>query len=372
MPYNYGVCRFPMAGPDDVEPLARLVEGGVIDPRDIIAIIGKTEGNGRVNDFTRGFATFAFQVFLAERLGVPRAAVEERVALVMSGGCEGIMSPHATVFTRRPAAQTTPRPGGGRLAVGVAFTRELLPEEVGTAAQARLVAEAVREAMREVGIASPADVHYVQTKGPVLTPPRVAQAAARGRGVVTTDMVRSFGFSNGASALGVGIALGEVPEAEVTDTVVGAKTDLYCSVASSSAGIEIQRCAVVVMGNSGDSASGYRIGHGVMQDSLDVGAVCAALRGAGIPCDGGLPAPADLRRLAAAFAKGGIAANGEVRGRRTTPLTDSDIGTRHLRAVVNAVIAAVIGDPMVYVSAGWSPHQGPLAGGPVAVIAEAP
>jgi cyanuric acid amidohydrolase len=71
------------------------------------------------------------------------------------------------------------------------------------------------------------------------------------------------------------------------------------------------------------------------------------------------------------FAKGGIAANGEVRGRRTTPLTDSDIGTRHLRAAVNAVIAAVVGDPMIYVSAGWSPHQGPLAGGPVAVIARA-
>ena len=364
---DYGVWRFPMAGPDDVGPLARLVEQGEIDPREIIAIIGKTEGNGRVNDFTRGFATFAFQVFLAERLGVPRTVVEARVALVMSGGCEGIMSPHATVLTRR-ARPTTPPAGEGRLAVGVAFTRDLLPEEVGTAVQARLVAEAVRQAMQEAAIASPADVHYVQTKNPVLTPPRITRAAARGRGVVTTDPVRSFGFSNGASALGVGIALGQVPEGAVTDAVIGVNSDLSCGVASSSAGIEIERCAVVVFGNSRESASGYRIGHGVMQDSLDIAAVCDALRGAGIRCDG-LPSPSDLQRVTAVFAKGGIAANGEVRGRRTTALTDSDIGTRHLRAAVNAAVAAVVGDPMIYVSAGWSPHQGPLAGGPVAVIA---
>lgn len=347
-------------------PLARLVDAGEIDPEHIVAVIGKTEGNGRVNDFTRGFATFAFQVFLAERLGVSRAAVEGRVALVMSGGCEGVMSPHATVLTRRPGPPTPP-PGEKRLALGVAFTRPLLPEEVGTATQARLVAEVVRRAMREADIASPADVHYVQTKGPVLTPPRIAEAAARGRSVVTMDMVRSFGFSNGASALGVGIALGEVSEEAVTEAAVGARTDLYCSVASSSAGIEIERCAVVVMGNSPESASRFRIGHGVMQDCLDLGAVRDALRGAGILCEG-FPSSAGLERVAAIFAKGGIAANGEVRGRRTTPLTDSDIGTRHLRAVVNAVIAAAVGDPMVYVSAGWSPHQGPLAGGPVAVI----
>ena len=258
---DYGVFRFPMAAPDDVTPLARLVDGGEVDPRDIVAIIGKTEGNGRVNDFTRGFAAFAFQVFLAERLGVSRGAIEERVALVMSGGCEGIMSPHATVFTRRRGVTAQPV-AAGRLAVGVTFTRPLLPEEIGTGVQARLVAEAVRRAMQGAGIASPGDVHYVQTKGPVLIPAKVAEAAARGQRVITTDFVRSFGFSNGSSALGVGIALGEVPEAAITEAAIGTATDLYCSVASASAGIEIERCAVVVMGNSSGSASRYRIATG--------------------------------------------------------------------------------------------------------------
>jgi cyanuric acid amidohydrolase len=48
---------------------------------------------------------------------------------------------------------------------------------------------------------------------------------------------------------------------------------------------------------------------------------------------------------------------------------DSDINyTRHIRAVGNAVIASVTGDPMCYVSAG-AEHQGPPGGGIVAVLA---
>ena len=50
---------------------------------------------------------------------------------------------------------------------------------------------------------------------------------------------------------------------------------------------------------------------------------------------------------------------------------DSDINsTRHARSVVNAVVASVVGDPMVYVSGG-AEHQGPPGGGPIAVIARA-
>ena len=37
----------------------RLIDEGLISPREIVAILGKTEGNGCVNDFTRGYATMA-------------------------------------------------------------------------------------------------------------------------------------------------------------------------------------------------------------------------------------------------------------------------------------------------------------------------
>jgi len=74
-------------------------------------------------------------------------------------------------------------------------------------------------------------------------------------------------------------------------------------------------------------------------------------------------------RLVNVLAKAEADPTGLVRGRRHTMLDDSDINsTRHARAVVNSVIAAVVGDPMVYVSGG-AEHQGPAGGGPVAVIA---
>ncbi|WP_279592190.1 ring-opening amidohydrolase, partial [Helicobacter pylori] len=77
-----------------------LIENGSVDPRDIIAVLGKTEGNGCVNDFTRGFATQSLSIFMAEQLDMSVSAVQERIAFVMSGGTEGVMSPHLTVFTR--------------------------------------------------------------------------------------------------------------------------------------------------------------------------------------------------------------------------------------------------------------------------------
>jgi cyanuric acid amidohydrolase len=107
-----------------------------------------------------------------------------------------------------------------------------------------------------------------------------------------------------------------------------------------------------------------------MNDPLDSLAVIESLRNVKLHHDTttGLTSE-DKQKLINVFAKAGAHPSGFVRERRTTMLTDSDISsTRHIRAVVNAVIASIVGDPMVYVSGG-SEHQGPLGGGPVAVIA---
>jgi cyanuric acid amidohydrolase len=59
------------------------------------------------------------------------------------------------------------------------------------------------------------------------------------------------------------------------------------------------------------------------------------------------------------------------RGRRQVSLNDSDIHhTHHTKAVVGAVAAAAIGDPMVYCSVA-ALQQGPAGGGPVAAIINA-
>src|SRR5258706_3871765 len=167
MPQEVSVFRIPMRGPGDAEGLARLIEAGNLDPMDIVAILGKTEGNGGVNDFTREYATWALSAALAPHLGLAPKDVEERIAFVMSGGTEGVLSPHITVFARKTttASQTTSK----RLSVGVAMTRALRPEEIGRNAQIEETACAVRAAMEDAGIAGNDDVHFAQVKCPLLT-----------------------------------------------------------------------------------------------------------------------------------------------------------------------------------------------------------
>ena len=50
------VERLPMRDPADMSALKAAFATGRLDPASIVAILGKTEGNGCVNDFTRGYA----------------------------------------------------------------------------------------------------------------------------------------------------------------------------------------------------------------------------------------------------------------------------------------------------------------------------
>ena len=97
------VLRLATAGPQDTAPLAAAIDSGEIDPATIVAIVGKTEGNGCVNDFTRGYATLALKLLLSERLKCATSEIDRRVAVVMSGGTEGGLSPHLLVFCRETA-----------------------------------------------------------------------------------------------------------------------------------------------------------------------------------------------------------------------------------------------------------------------------
>ena len=203
------VHRIPADGPDDVSGLVALVRSGALDPAHIVAVLGKTEGNGCVNDFTRGFATATLKATIAALSGRSAERVEQDVLFVMSGGTEGGLSPHWLVFAAAPAA-APPRQGETALALGTARTRSFAPEEIGRMAQIRATEAAVREAMRAAAITDPADVHYVQVKCPLLTRARIAQAHAAGASVVIEETYASMGYSRAASALGVALALGEV------------------------------------------------------------------------------------------------------------------------------------------------------------------
>src|SRR5258708_5134045 len=183
-----------MRDPGDVSAILRLIDEGSIAPREIFAILGKTEGNGCVNDFTRGYATMALSAALAQHLGIAAEEVPSRVrgdpttreaddrmirkallqgrddgsrrfddpaserrfrqdarpsveklhnfgarldlrcekvdvAIVMSGGTEGGLSPHFLVFGVREYRHS--RGQRKSLAIGTASTPVLLPEQIG-------------------------------------------------------------------------------------------------------------------------------------------------------------------------------------------------------------------------------------------------
>ncbi|MEG1455415.1 MAG: ring-opening amidohydrolase, partial [Comamonas sp.] len=120
--HHVDVIRIPSSSPGDISGLEALIACGQVAAHDIVAIMGKTEGNGCVNDYTREFATRMLAACLGRHLDLAPEAVEKRVAFVMSGGTEGVLSPHHTMFARRPA-QGAPLAGANRLTLGIAVTR---------------------------------------------------------------------------------------------------------------------------------------------------------------------------------------------------------------------------------------------------------
>ncbi len=357
------VTRLAATAPDDTSALAAAIAEGRIDPAHVIAVLGKTEGNGCVNDFTRAFATSTLRRFFAEQLKLAECDVEERIAFVMSGGTEGGLSPHWLVFEVDRSQPADPEAKAG-LAAGVAFTRDFKPEEIGRSMQISATRDAVLQAMASAGIERLEDVHFVQIKCPLLTASRIAEAELRGQSVACHDTYESMGYSRGASALGVAAALGDLPDTQIKDEQICRDWSLYSTRASTSAGIELLRNEILVLGNAPGWDPEFRIGHAVMDDALDVLAIDRAL--ASMP--DGDSVQLTPESLAGLLVKAEPSASGSIRGNRHVMSDDSDInGSRHARSLVGGVLAGRLGDTQLFVSGG-AEHQGPNGGGPLALI----
>jgi cyanuric acid amidohydrolase len=327
------VERVAMAHPGDVSGIAALFDSGRLAPAMLRAVIGKTEGNGGLNDFTRGYFIQSLMHLLAARTGEAPDALAARIPCMLSGGTEGVLSPHAVLLAEAPATATGPG-----LALATGFGPRLPAEAIGTGVQIAAVAATVRRAMEASGIADPALVF-------VKTPAGSLGAMARARA---------------AAALGAARALGDVPAERATEAALLRDLGLYSNRVAISAGIEVPCDEVILLGQAPGWAPGLVLGVRPMRDVLDLAAVQGLVAALGGPA-----------RLRAVFAKGEPDAAGRIRGQRHTMLGDTDIDAqRHLRAALGAVVAAVAGDGRVFVSGG-AEHQGPPGGGLVAAIAEA-
>jgi cyanuric acid amidohydrolase len=110
------IHRLSMAHPGDLSALADLLRTGQLRAGKIRAAIGKTEGNGGLNDFTRGDFTQSLMGLLAAGTGETPAALAARIPCALSGGTEGALSPPYLVFS----VQDEPAPGERGL--GTAFS----------------------------------------------------------------------------------------------------------------------------------------------------------------------------------------------------------------------------------------------------------
>ena len=362
------VC--PLATPADTAGLQALADAGKITPDTLVALVGKTDGSGFHDDYGRIWADVALRDWSAKFLGVPKADVAKHVVFVLSGGCPGVITPHIAAVSRE---WIEAEPGKDkRLVVGRAGSDSIAPEEVGRMGMMHKVATATHEAMKDAGIADPKDVHLVMVKVPGLTVASIADAESRGKTVVSHDL--TFGpegagsYANDAAALGVAMALGEVPESKLSDDVVRRDWSLYSEVAMTSSGGEKRHGEVVVFGNATASASQLVIGHSVTKDFIDAQGVRDALRSAGLKFNDGLPDEKDLDRLVHVFAKSVIPGTDVIRGQHITLLDDHNayqIG----KALGGMLVASVTGRTTNYVSGGErNSHQGPPGGNIVAAV----
>lgn len=353
---SVNILKFGVDSPADVKPLQELMRAGY-DPSQILGLIGKTEGklsgvgsltnahgtvgNGCVNDFSRTLSAMAWEPLL------PQDSVT-----VFSGGTEGVISPHVTLVVKEHLGANT------GLVATVGRTRRLEPQEVGTADQAKEVASTVSQLIDELESSKNA-IHLVIVKCPLLTDTKIQAIRESGRVPLTSNTYQSMGKSRYASAVGVAVALGEIAEAEIDAAIRSGAA--WSAAASCSSGAELEDCHILILASSPEPGR-LKAASTFMEDAIDGRAVVEAL--GEVNRDGG--------HVVQVFAKAEADPTGEIRGKRHTMNTDSDIqSTRHARAAVGGLISGLTGDSQMYVSGG-AEGQGPPGGGSLCMIYSCP
>ena len=121
------VAKIEIKSVQDASGLEACIAAGLFTADEVIAVIGKTEGNGGVNDFTRILSDKAYRGVL-QRLGSRSDSEIATIPMVWSGGCDGVLTPHATVFAKVHDSKPSP---DLRLAMGTARSPTILPEDIG-------------------------------------------------------------------------------------------------------------------------------------------------------------------------------------------------------------------------------------------------
>ena len=340
------ILKFPTLSPADITPLSLLQKAGY-ESSLILGVVGKTEGNGCVNDFSRTLSSHVWE-----------AAIPPGAITVFSGGTEGVLTPHVTFIVEET------KPTGLIAAIG--RTRALKPHEIGTVDHAQEVARTIAEMIAGVaeGGVSAADVKLVLIKCPLLTSAKIETIKSQGIKPLTTDTYESMAKSRYASAIGIALALDELKEAEVESAMNEGSEQHWSSRASCSSGAELEDNHILLLASAptADLVTGRTLKalSGYMEDAIDADAFMKMLE----------QVKKEQGRVLQVFVKAEADPKGAIRGMRHTMNTDSDIhSTRHARAAVGGLVAGLLKDTAVYVSGG-AEGQGPSGGGSLCILYE--
>src|SRR5664279_3699974 len=194
MPEAIEVRKIPLHSVSDASELAALIDGGVLEADRVVAVIGKTEGNRGVNDYTRIIADRAFrEVIAAQGSRRPRAGPGDSHRPVRWHGRRALPARNRVrddSAGARPRDRRTAVDGRRRDERTAAARGDRPPPDV------TKVVAAVRQVMGRAGITDPADVHYVQTTTPRLTINTIRDAESRGQTVWTEHTHESMDLYN--------------------------------------------------------------------------------------------------------------------------------------------------------------------------------
>ena len=208
MPEPIEVRKVPLHHVSDASELAKLIDAGVLEADRVVAVIGKTEGNGGVNDYTRILADRAFREVLVGQ-GQPRRDAVAQIPIVWSGGTDGVISPHATIFATMPPGAAD----GHRRAAAVGRLRD---ERAAASRGHRPARDDHQGRGRRAGgdgaggHQRPGRRALRADQDAAADDPHDPARESRGQSVWTENTGDSMDVSNGTAALGIAVALGEI------------------------------------------------------------------------------------------------------------------------------------------------------------------
>lgn len=345
---NVKVKKIKLDFPGDCTDLERVISKENIEFPSIKAILTKTNGNGAPNDYSRQLAEINFVNYFKKKYSKTPKEINKKIILIHSSGCEGLITPHGYIFytlSLLDPENNTRRVEKG-LVIGTAESSELEDSKIGTLDHVRIVSDTTRQAITQAGISDLSDVALVFVKSPI-------------RKTVLEDLkviAGSIPTTRSASALGVGLALGEIDEASIVPGEIGLSFDAFSKKAFTFSGNELQNCRVIVLGNAPHGSSDHFIRSNIVQDLLDTPSIDSLLQ---LIHDG--------NKLVAFFAKVSIHPSGVLRGKKVA-LINSDLAhNRETRAAASGVFSALLQDTEIFISAG-AENQGPIGGGVIAAI----